>query len=392
MSRIEELLKNAKPEWKKLGEVCVVSKGEQFNKRDMLETGTYPVINGGITPSGFVEVFNSQENTITVSQGGASSGFVNFIKTKFWLGAHAFSVLPSSAVIQYYNYDNTCFNRFLFHVLKQKQDKLQKSKCGAGIPSLSKETLLNVEIPIVSRELQAEIVRILDIFMELTNGLIPSLKKELELRERQYRYYLEKLLSCEYLRTCNKKIDEREVVVYKLKEVCNISAGGDVPKHSFSKERNNEYNVPIISNGTAENAIYGYTAKAQITIPAVTVSARGTIGYVEYRDYPYYPIVRLLSLIPKQDSQLSTKYLYYCLSQKEFLTSTAGIKQLTIPMLKEETIPLPPLSVQSHIVSILEKFEILVHDISEGLPAEIALRQKQYEYYREKLLTFKGYN
>ena len=191
MSHIAELLKNAKVEWKKLGEVCVVSKGEQFNKRDMLGTGTYPVINGGITPSGFVEVFNNQENTITVSQGGASSGFVNFIKTKFWLGAHAFSVLPSSEIIKYYNYDSVCFNRYLFNILKQNQDKLQKSKCGAGIPNLSKEKLLSIDVPIVSNELQAEIVRILDAFAKLKS----ELTKEIEARQKQYEYYREKLLS-----------------------------------------------------------------------------------------------------------------------------------------------------------------------------------------------------
>ena len=179
----------------------------------------------------------------------------------------------------------------------------------------------------------------------------------------------------------NELLKNAQVEWKKLGEVCNISAGGDVPKYSFSKERNNEYNVPIISNGTAENAIYGYTAKAQITMPAVTVSARGTIGYVEYRDYPYYPIVRLLSLIPKQDSQLSAKYLYYCLSQKEFLTPTAGIKQLTVPMLKEERIPIPSIELQAEIVRIL--------DIFAKLTAELTAREKQYRYYREKLLSFK---
>jgi len=72
---------------------------KQFNKRDMLEDGEYPVINGGISPSGYIDMFNSEENTITVSQGGASAGFVNFIEQKFWLGAHAFSVVPDDDII-----------------------------------------------------------------------------------------------------------------------------------------------------------------------------------------------------------------------------------------------------------------------------------------------------
>lgn len=70
-------------------------------------------------------------------------------------------------------------------------------------------------------------------------------------------------------------------------ECCNISAGGDVPKDRFSKEKTDFYTIPIISNGIGENALYGYTDSPKITEDAVTVAARGTIGYAEYRDYPY---------------------------------------------------------------------------------------------------------
>ena len=78
-----------------------------------------------------------------------------------------------------------------------------------------------------------------------------------------------------------------------LGEVCSISAGGDVPKDSFSKDKTDIFNIPIISNGIGDNALYGYTSIEKIAEPAVTVAARGTIGYAEYRDYPYYPIIRL---------------------------------------------------------------------------------------------------
>ena len=107
----------------------------------MLEKGTYPVINGGMLPSGYIDVFNSKENTITVSQGGASAGFVNFIEKKFWLGAHAFSVVPNNEIIKINNYKYSYFNRYLFHILKMNQTNLQNSKVGAGIPSVSKDDL-----------------------------------------------------------------------------------------------------------------------------------------------------------------------------------------------------------------------------------------------------------
>lgn len=195
MSKIDELLKHEKVEWKRLGEVAVISKGKQFNKKDMLENGMYPVINGGILPSGYINIFNSQENTITVSQGGASAGFVNFIKKNFWLGAHAFSVVPDEDVLKYYNYDYCCFNRFLFHILKMNQVKLQNSKVGAGIPSVSKEQLLNIEVPLTSRKTQEKIVNKLDKFTEY----IAALQDEVQLRIQQYEYYRDLMLSEEYL-------------------------------------------------------------------------------------------------------------------------------------------------------------------------------------------------
>ena len=73
-------------EYKDLEEVCIISKGVQFNKTDMADEGTYPVINGGINPSGYIEQYNQDENTITISQGGASAGYVNWQETKFWAG------------------------------------------------------------------------------------------------------------------------------------------------------------------------------------------------------------------------------------------------------------------------------------------------------------------
>lgn len=171
--------------------------------------------------------------------------------------------------------------------------------------------------------------------------------------------------------------------------MCSISAGGDVPKNSFSRDKTDIFNVPIISNGIGDNALYGYTSIEKITLPAVTVAARGTIGYAEYRDYSYYPIIRLLSVIPKNTNYLNTKYLYYVLQRQRYDIPKTGIPQLTSPMIQKVTIPIPPLEEQTRIVNILDRFDKLCNDISEGLPAEIEARRKQYEYYRDKLLTFK---
>ena len=85
---------------------------------------------------------------------------------------------------------------------------------------------------------------------------------------------------------------------------------------------------------------------------------------------------------------MSTKFLYYCLQDQDYAIPATGIPQLTVPMLKKTEIPIPPLSEQQRIAGILDKFDSLVNSLTQGIPAEIEARQKQYEYYREKLLDF----
>ncbi|HEC1746019.1 TPA: restriction endonuclease subunit S [Campylobacter lari] len=179
---------------------------------------------------------------------------------------------------------------------------------------------------------------------------------------------------------------------YELKmlgEVCEIIAGGDVPKDNFSEIRTENFNIPILSNGVNEKSLYGYTNLPKITKPSITISARGTIGWVNFCDYTFFPIVRLLVLTPK--IAVNTKFLYYVMKTKEnnYNIETSGIPQLTKPMIEKIQIQIPPLATQEKIVSILDKFHTLTTDLQSGIPAEIKARKKQYEYYRNKLLTFK---
>ena len=173
-----------------------------------------------------------------------------------------------------------------------------------------------------------------------------------------------------------------------LEQICEIIAGGDVPKLNMSQKKEDIYNVPIISNGIGERSIYGWTNIEKINRPSITISARGTIGWTNLIFEPFYPIVRLLVLTPK--IKVNIKYLYYLMKSKEnsYILPETGIPQLTKPMIKNIMLSIPPLHVQQHVVNILDKFDTLVNDIKEGLPKEIEQRQKQYEYWRECLLNF----
>ena len=179
---IARLLQGAEVVWKPLGEVVRLEKGKQLNKTALLEEGTYPAYNGGVSFSGFTNTYNYEENTIIISQGGASAGFVNFVTTKFYANAHCYVILPNTELVE---------NRFVYHFLKSNQEILMSRQLGAGIPALRTSEILGIQIPLPPLSVQQEIVRILDKFTQLE----AELEAELDCRKRQYEYYRNKLLT-----------------------------------------------------------------------------------------------------------------------------------------------------------------------------------------------------
>ena len=371
MSHIADLISHHCPdgvEERSISDVAELERGKYISKKTAIP-GDIPVIAGGRGPAYWHNEANRSGELLTVAGSGAYAGFVQYWDSPIFV-SDAFSIITNPQV-------NT---RFLYHWLKNQQDFLHSLKKGSGVAHVYPKAIAKLKIPVPPLEVQEEIVRILDSFTELE----ANLQTELEARRKQYEYYRNSLRDVSNQENrLGKKVE-----IIALEETCNISAGGDAPKESMGKSKTDKFKVPIVSNGIGENALYGYTDIAKINTPAVTIAARGTIGYAEYRDYPYFPIIRLLTAIPKDTSLLNTKYLYYCLQGKKYQLPNGGIPQLTAPQLKKVKIPVPPLSEQERIVGILDKFDALVNDLSSGLPAEIAARRKQYEYYRDQLLTF----
>lgn len=181
MSMLKELIDRLCPngvEYHKLGQYIEIYTGEQFNKRNMNAEGSYPVINGGINPSGYIESYNETKNTISISQGGASAGYVAWQDSPFWAGAHCYVVRPISKDL---------LNRFLFFFLKNQEVYLQQMQHGAGIPALNQDKVKYLLIPLPPIEVQKEIVRILDTFS--------AHAAELQARKEQYEYYRNLLLT-----------------------------------------------------------------------------------------------------------------------------------------------------------------------------------------------------
>ena len=178
-------------------------------------------------------------------------------------------------------------------------------------------------------------------------------------------------------------------VEYKtIEEVCStVSAGGDLPEN-YEKGQlvpTDKFPYPIYSNGSNENALYGFTNTYRIDKDAVTVSARGTIGYHAVRKKFFTPIVRLITLLPN-NRIITAEYLNYALDITEIGHSGGSIPQLTVPNIKKVCIPVPPLEIQREIVKVLDTFTKLEAE----LEAELEARRRQYHYYRDQLLNFEG--
>ena len=380
MNKVEELIQQLCPEgveYKELGDVVVIVKGKQLNKELLTDIGTYPAYNGGISFSGFTDNYNYDENTIIISQGGASAGFVNFITTKFYANAHCYVVLPNNEVV---------INRYVYHFLKLNQERLTEKQHGAGIPALKTSEIAKLLIPIPPLPVQQEIVTILDTFTQLE----AELEAELEARKKQYEYYRNELLTF-----------GDEVEWKTIKAICkNVTSGGtpstSKPEYyngSIPWLRTQEVDWIDIYNTSVKITEDGlkYSSAKLIPINCVIVAMYGaTAAKVGINKIPLTTNQACCNL-EIDDTQANYRYVFHWLC-KEYknLKSLGEGSQSNIngKKIKQYPIPIPPLAEQERIVGILDKFDALVNDISIGLPAEIEARRKQYEYYREKLLSF----
>lgn len=370
MSKLERLIEELCPEgveYRAISEIANITRGRVMSKEYIKSNyGIYPVYSSQTENNGelgTISTYDFDGEYITWTTDGANAGSIFYRNEKF-------SITNVCGLIE--TKSKQVLVKFVYYYLSIVSKKYVNY--GMGNPKLMSNVMSRIQIPLPPLPIQEEIVRILDSFTELK----AQLEDELEARKKQYEWYRDTFLNF-----------NNNVIKKSLSDLCIISAGGDIPKNALSNEKDSFHKIPVISNGVGENAIYGYTTVPKITVSAVTIAARGTIGYAAYRDYPYFPIIRLLSVIPINNLELNTKFLYYCLEGKKYNIPQAGIPQLTVPTLKKVIIPLPPLEEQQRIVDILDRFDKLCNDISEGLPAEIDARQKQYEYYRDKLLTFK---
>ena len=396
MTNILELLKNEKVEWKKLGEVVEILKGKQLNKTELLEEGEFPAYNGGKTYSGWTNKYNVDENTIIISQGGASAGYVNYVECKFWANAHCYYIKKNKKVN----------NRYIYHILKMNQDYFMQAQYGSGIPALKLDKLKDFKAPIPSIEIQEKIVEILDKF----TNYVMELQSELQSRTKQYTYYRDKLLSEEYLTKVTKEMEEdRKLNIFKLDEIFDFKNGLNKGKEYFGK------GIPFISYvnvykldrlqeedivekvDLTEDEIARFSVEKGDVLFTRTSEVKEEVGYssvvVDDLNNTVFNGFTIRGRLKNVDLLIPeySAHLFRCheirkeIIKRSSFTTRASLSGQELGKVK---VVIPPLSLQNKIVKVLDKFQVLLADTKGLLPEEIEKRQKQYEYYREKLLTF----
>lgn len=253
------------------------------------------------------------------------------------------------------------------------------------IPKLTGKDFRNLSIPIPPIEVQREIVRIFDTFTEHTE----LLQKELTARKKQYEYYSSKL----FLDTNAPKVELSELANFVYGYADNAKDIGDtrfvritdINEQAYLKQVDQKY---ITMSKNAEKSLL---RKGDI-IMARTGATFGKVLYFD-SDFPSVYASFLIKIIPNE--RLLSRYYWHFTKtslyweQANKLVTIGGQPQFNTPAVKKIKISIPPIVEQERIVAILDRFDKLCNDISEGLPAEIEARWKQYEYYRDRLLSFK---
>ena len=398
MTKLNELIQQLCPdgvEYKKLKNAVSIERGKRVVKSQLSQINGFPVYQNSLIPLGYHTECNYPANTTFIIMAGAA-GEIGYSKESFWAADDCFSVVCPEEVS----------NRYIYHILLHKQEVLRSKVRKASIPRLSRNALDEIIVPLPPIEVQREIVRILDDFTEQTEQLKASLTAELTARKKQYEYYRDKLLTFDVFGGGTNRLEWKTLG----ESIISLSTGLN-PRQFFklNTEDAKNYYVTIreIQNGTIvfsektdrinDEALSLCNNRSHLEVGDVLFSGTGTIGETAIvSEVPTNWNIKegVYAIKPKREL-LNSRYLMYLLRtrymQLAISKKVAGGTVKSIPMgdMRKLQIPVPDITVQESIVSILDRFDALCNDLTSGLPAEIAARQKQYEFYRDKLLTFK---
>ena len=388
MSRLEELIEQYCPEgveWKPLAECCNILDGKRKPiTKGARQSGPYPYY-GANGIQDWVADYIFDGTYVLIGEDGSvitpnGTPIVNWAHGKIWVNNHAHIIAETTGVLL----------RFLFYYIQIIDIH---NLVHGNIPKLTQGDLKDLEIPVPPLPVQEEIVRILDTFTELQ----AELQAELQKRLQQYEYYKKQVfLNC----SCP--------VQYSIDEICTKITDGS---HFSPKSVENGYHMPsvkdMLSNG------FDFTSCKQISeedykllvkngcqpkVNDILIAKDGSMLKYAFPVSEEMPIVVLssIAILSVNTAIVKPAFLAYYFKQKSFkdavireYSTKGGVPRIVLKNFKRIKVSIPSLEEQQRIVSILDRFDTLTNDLTSGLPAEMEKRRQQYEFYRDKLLTFK---
>jgi type I restriction enzyme S subunit len=385
MSKLDELIKELCPngvEYKKISDFSKVLRGKNLTKdklSKLSDENPIPVYQGGIEPLGYYHKANRPANMVMVINVG-SAGTVAYSDIEFWASDKCFCIDRRE------NVDD----RYLYHFMKNNEHYFRSRVRRTGSPTLDTFIVDDFKIPLPPLEIQHEIVRILDTF----TGLIAELKTELTARKKQYEYYRDKLLK-----------PKADIPMVKLKEIATSIYRGS----GITRDQVTEYGIPCVryeeiytTYHTCFDECVSHTKEEYVTSPKYfehgdllfAITGESVDNIAKSIVYVGYDKCLAGGDIVVMKHEQNPRYLAHVLNtsmareQKSKGMVKSKVAHSDVSSIQQIEIPLPPLDVQNRYAEVLDNFDKICNDLNIDLPAEIDARQKQYEFYREQLLTF----
>lgn len=367
LNYLEKLLEGVGTEWQALGDLVTLRRGRVMSKGFLSEnTGIFPVYSSQTANDGMIgsiDTYDFDGEYISWTTDGANAGTIFYRKGKFSIT----NVCGLMKIID----ENLLNYKYLYYWLTTEAKKYVYS--GMGNPKLMSHQVEKIAVPIPcpdnpekSLAIQAEIVRILDAFTAMT----AELTAELNLRKKQYNYYRDQLLGFE---------EGEGVTPMSIGDIYDFQygKGNTIPKEGGQ--------YPVYGSNGVVGTHHEYNSEDSPVIGHIGAYA-GIVNWGKGKHFVTYNGV----ICKHKSKEVNPQFAYYILLAQDFGSKAKNSSQpfVSYDTLKEPVVLIPSLAEQERIVSILDKFDALTNSITEGLPREIELRQKQYEYYRDLLLSF----
>ena len=412
MSKLDELLRELCPdgvEYKKLGEIATkITDGMHNLPKGAGTDGAYPILSAQNINNGIIdvnaskwvsrEIFEIENRRTNVQKGDVLLTIVGAIGRVAVVDTDLKALFQRSVCV--IKLDNSvAISRYVFFALQSSsvQSYIQVNARGAAQKGIYLDNVSKIVVPLPPIEVQREIVHTLDNYTENVVKLQNQLTAELTARKTQYNYYRDKLLKA-----------ETNAHKYKLGEIATVTklAGFEFTNYVTYSENGNIIALRglNVKNGRldlhdvkyVDKSDFSKLERSKLHIGDMLFTYVGTVGQVAIVDEEdKYYLAPNVALIRCDKEVLLPQYMKYYFQTTQFwdkqirrLLQSSSMQNIPMEKIRKFEITVPPLDVQNRIVNVLDNFEKICSDLNIGLPAEIEARQKQYEYYRDKLLTF----